>query len=558
MNNRRYRSRSLHRTIVAALLVALLSGCDAYLPGPGYEEVEIPEEKLRQIETLDLEVAEPNEVEPPEANEPPPAELELTLEECRAMALSNNLELKAALIQPTIAAEQLSEEEAKFESSFFANVNLDKSEVPGGTLVEVGEGIYVPAVDASKSESIYTDLGVRVPLRTGGTVTFDVIDSRNRNLNGAGVFNPTYRNQLRFSISQPFLRNAGRWANMHSIRIAGYNRQITDARAKLEVITVLAAIDRVYWRLYAAQMELEVRRQQYELAQAQLEQVQRFVNAGERSQVEVIRAEAGVAQQLEAIIIAENTLRDRERELKRVINRAGLGLQSSTVILLDTEPDPVIYEMRRAELVRMALENRMELLEQQLQLLSDASTIDYARNLALPLATVGYTYNVSATEETRQDSLDMLYDSEFAGHTLNAQVVIPIGNQAAKSRVRQAIYQRRQRMATRNDRELMIEVEALNAIDQVEANWQRILAARQNAILQGRLYEAERRQFELGLRTSTDVLDAQTIFANAQSAEIAALAEYQIALVDLAYATGTILGSARIQWEPIVPVADAP
>ena len=35
--------------------------------------------------------------------------------------------------------------------------------------------------------------------------------------------------------------------------------------------------------------------------------------------------------------------------------------------------------------------------------------------------------------------------------------------------------------------------------------------------------------------------------------EIAALTLYQISLVDLAYATGTMLGSAKVDWEPIVP-----
>jgi outer membrane protein TolC len=214
--------------------------------------------------------------------------------------------------------------------------------------------------------------------------------------------------------------------------------------------------------------------------------------------------------------------------------------------------------MRRSELVRMAMDSRTELLELQLQLLNDASTVDYMRNLALPLATLEYSDNINGTGFARDDSFDLLYDSDFTGHRLSAQMVVPIGNKAAKSRIRQAVYQRRQRMATRNDRERMIELEVLNAIDQVEANWQRILAARQNSILNGRLYEAERRQFELGARTSTDVLDAQTKFADAQSAEITALAEYQIALVDLAYATGTVLGAARIQWEPIVPEADTP
>ena len=87
-------------------------------------------------------------------------------------------------------------------------------------------------------------------------------------------------------------------------------------------------------------------------------------------------------------------------------------------------------------------------------------------------------------------------------------------------------------------------------MDQVEANWQRILAARQTTILNGRLYEAEKRQFEQGLRTSADVLDAQIRFANAQSNEISALTDYQISLVDVAYATGTLLGSAGVRWEP--------
>ena len=108
-------------------------------------------------------------------------------------------------------------------------------------------------------------------------------------------------------------------------------------------------------------------------------------------------------------------------------------------------------------------------------------------------------------------------------------------------------------MATRKNRSALIEIEVLNAVDKLEANWQRILASRQNAILAGRLFEAEKRQFELDLRTSTDVLDAQTKFADAQSSEILALAEYQIAVVDLGYATGTLLGAAKVQWEPIVP-----
>jgi hypothetical protein len=81
-------------------------------------------------------------------------------------------------------------------------------------------------------------------------------------------------------------------------------------------------------------------------------------------------------------------------------------------------------------------------------------------------------------------------------------------------------------------------------------SWQRILAARLETILAARTLAAEERQFDVGLRTSTDVLDANASLADAQSREVAALASYQVALVDIAFATGTSLGAARIRWEP--------
>jgi outer membrane protein TolC len=526
----------------------LLTGCEPFPGDEKFYEVTIPPQKLRQIETLQLQKAGNEEPNRPDANQVTPGELQLTLEKCRALAMENNLDLKVQLINPAIAAERVSEEEARFEAAFFSNMSYVKTDTPVASWFD----LVGSQVDASSM-----DFGVRVPLRTGGTVTFDLADRRTKTNVTYPTFNPSYNSDLSVSISQPLLRNAGNRVNTYAIRVANYERQITDARTKLEVIRVIAAVDRVYWRLYAARRELDVRKKQYDLAKAQLEQAQRFVSSGERSQIEVIRAEAGVAQRLEAIIVAENNLRDRERELKRVLNKSGLEMQTATILIPATKPDPLRYELEKERLVEMAVENRMEMLELELQIAEDMSTIDYMHNQALPLVTMDYTYNVNGLGPTESDSFDLLYDKRFEDHRLGLQLLVPLGNEAAKSRLHQAFYQRRQRLATRENRAAVIELEVLNAVDQLEANWQRILASRQRTILDGRLFEAEKRQFELGLGTSTDVLEAQTNFADAQSAEILALAEYQIALVDLAYATGTLLGSAKVQWEPIVPESGA-
>ena len=517
--------------------LVLIQGCDQHLSDDYYKPV--PTEKLREINTLILPEAPEEDIET-EVNEPAPAELELLLEECRALTLENNLDLKVQLINPVISAENINQQEAQFESVFNVNASFSKSDTPTSS-----------TLTGSQSENSNVDYGIQIPLRTGGTINFNLNDSRGKTDNIFSTLNPYYSSDSSFSISQPLLRNAGTRINTYSIRIAQANNQITNAATKLEVIRVIASVDRVYWRFYAARRELEVRKQQYDLAEALWEQSKRFVDAGEKAQIEVIRSEAGVAQQLESIIIAENNVRDRERELKQTLNKSNIQMNSPTVLIPATVPDPVRYELDKTKLLDIAMQERMELLELELQIAQDAMSLDNSKNQLLPLVTMDYRYNINGLGATHEDSFDLLFDKNFEDHRLGLQLMVPLGNQSAKSQVRQQLYQRRQRLATRDSRVASIEYEVLNAIDQVEANWSRISASRLSAILDGQLYETERRQYELGLVTSTDVLQAQINYANAQSAEILALVDYQISLVDLAYATGTILGSAKVRWEPL-------
>jgi outer membrane protein len=59
-------------------------------------------------------------------------------------------------------------------------------------------------------------------------------------------------------------------------------------------------------------------------------------------------------------------------------------------------------------------------------------------------------------------------------------------------------------------------------------------------------YKVEQSQFQLGRRTSTDVLFAVTRLADAQLSKIRALVDYEVAQINLAYVTGTLLGHGQI------------
>lgn len=463
-------------------------------------------------------------------------QVELSLEECRMSALQHNLDLRVSLVDPAIAREQEAAEEAKFESAFTLR-----------TLWAESDQATTLATSSSQSNRQSIEPGVRIPLRTGGTASVSLPMARNKQDNPFSTLNESYSSDLQFSLSHELLRNAGRRANTAQLRIAGYNRQSSQAQTKLEAIRQLAAVDRSYWRLYQAKRLLEVRQQQYELASVQLERAQRRFKAGAVAEIEVIRAEGGISDRLEGIILAQNDVLTQQRELKRIINTPGLTIDTTTMVTPSTQPDPVRYEFDTKALASQAVANRMEMLDLELKLASDAASIALERNRALPLLSLDYSYRVNGLGASGQDSFRTLERNDYADWSLGLNAEVPIGNEQAKSRIREAILRRLQRLGSKEARELAIRQEVLAAIDQIEASWQRILAARQSVILNTRTLQAEQRQFDVGASTSTNVLDAAANLADAQSAEVRAIGDYQIAQVDLAFATGTLLGAGKVE-----------
>ena len=525
--------------LVLMLFYVLLSGCQF---ASQFDPVD-RQQQLRTVDVLDAKALapavsryDPNDVPPAQQT---PVTFMITLAQCRAAALRNNLDLKVELLSPAIAAATLSEEEAKFESVFTAGFNFAKVDAPTDS-----------TLNSTQEETAQWDMGLEAPLRTGGTVSLDWASDRTKTDNLFSTLNPSYAQGLSASITQPLLRDAGVRANTHSIRIARYQQQIIEARTKLELIRVIAAVDRMYWLLYDAHRQLEIRRDEQRLAQEQLDRARRRVDAGASPEVEIIRAEAGLAARSEEIIIAENHLRQRQRQLKLALNKPGLGPASPTSLICVTTPEPVYYRLDNNLATQVALDNRMDMLEVELQIAQDAGTIDFERNQLLPLLALEYRYNIDGLGASDSDAWDMLYDKDFESHAVGLQLSIPLGNQAARSRLRRAMLIRTQRLATRQRRQTQIELEVAATIDQFQTAWQRVLAGHQRQILAARELDAEQRQFELGLITSVDVLDTQRRFGQAQSAHSTALTDYQIAQVDLAYATGTILGAAKIQWQP--------
>jgi outer membrane protein len=569
------------QTPLATLMLTLLSGCTIYFDtAPKAELANKVEQRLEHEEALALPTLSKTPPQPlasavKEANlkraklklEAPPDILDnnrltpveehgqLSIADARALALTNNLDLKIALLDPGIAATYVSEEQAKFDDLIFANAKYSNKSVPllDGDVVSfksvnnaspLNNETAKLSILPQDTEQLDIEAGIVIPLRTGGKITL----SSPLNYKETDHFIPSeqYLGALRFSISQPLLRGAGIDNNVAGIRIARYEQSIVDLKTRLQTIRILATIDKAYWSLYMAWSELDIRRRQYQLASQNLAMVRRRVKEGLTAAVEINRAEIGVGERLEILIIAKTRLKISQRRLLAYLNDPRFQLDSSTFINPTTLPTLIHFDFARNELVDKAMHKRLELLELELKLAADITKIDYLENQTLPQFMLDYSYGT----QSRNDDFDNVYADAFGNvydnWSIGLKLEIPLTNELRKSRLSRAVQQRLQRLTTRDLKELTVRREIYDALDQVDQNWQRIIANRQNVVLAGANYTAELKQFKEGLRTMTEVLETLTKLGEAQVKEVRAIADYQVALVDLAYATGTLLGHSKI------------
>jgi outer membrane protein len=550
-------------TLFALSMAALLSGCAETEPllRPQIQEElrkasaldydNLAKEPAMKLENVPQDLPEEIYKAAKAAADPKPESptKSLSLQDIRKYALENNLGLKVEVYNPSITEQGYLAEQAKFEAVFVGSVNYTKQ------WDQLGAPTTTYSLGPSTLASAALGPSIQIPTRAGGVASIGLghlwqkIETRGPATGlPAGV---TYQESLNLSLTQPLLRNAGFQVNYASINVAGLQSRQSDARTKLAAIRLLANVEQAYWSYYLANENLKIQVKKYELAEEQVKLAQRLVEEGVRTKVEVTRAEAGAARQFEAIIIAENTRRQTERNLKRTINSPDLPIDSATIIIPETPPllDGLFFDSKKLE--ELAYKNRMELFDNELQQAIDRLNVYTSANATLPDLLFNFSYSFSGMKPKFNEAIDRLFPNDFNNTIVGLALSMPIeGNQSAKARLKASVLRQKQTLASRLDLELSISQEVLDALDALGASWQRILTNRTAVALAKEAYNAERIQFQYGFNTTNEVVIALNNLSDAAFAEAQALSEYQKSLVDLAFATGTVLGKSRVVWAP--------
>jgi outer membrane protein TolC len=334
------------------------------------------------------------------------------------------------------------------------------------------------------------------------------------------------------------------------------------------VIDLVTQAQKSYWDLVFTFEDLKVKEDSLKLAEKTLSDNQRQVEVGTLARIDLVQSQTQVATRREDLLVSTFTQTQLQDQVKKVLSRqpdAGMVLAKISPTQRAGQPEAADI-LPAANAIRVALENRPELRQANLQLRNSDIEIEYARNQLLPTLDITAQFSqsgIGGKQTIREgfgptapiiavipggfgDALGDLLKFQSRGFRVGFEMQIPLTNRAQQAEYGRVIIEKRTTEENIKALEAQIALEVRNAITAVEMNKARIETATRSRELAQQQYDAEQRRFELGASTVRFVLEEQDNLQRLQTNEIAALINYRKALVDYDHALGVTLTKNNI------------
>ncbi|MBN1939525.1 MAG: TolC family protein [Candidatus Aminicenantes bacterium] len=480
--------------------------------------------------------------------------LTLTLDEAIARALKNNLDIAVQAFNPELAAGQLIKAREAFLPQFALTFGSDHSENPSYWWLQ-GEGTSIDKLNnysASVSETI----------PTGGSLSLSLQNYRSETNQSFQLINPRFGTTLSFRFTQPLLRNFGLKIARRQVIAARTNLEIADVELQGTVMETIYLVQEAYWNLVYAVDSLQVKRQSLELGRDLLAKNRKEVEFGQMAPIEILNAEATVAQREADLIQAEALVTRSQEVLKSILN---FGTEDGGRDLRLDPSDRPAYQsvsLNPDEALESALGNRPDLQALAKNLDNKTLNLEVARNQMLPSLDFEFSYGSPGISG---DRLMYLNDDPFLGviigkvpgsagdsfrdafkflynnWTIGLSLSFPLASALSRADVAYARTDLAQSQTRLKNLRKKAELEVGDALREVESNAKRIEAYRLARELAEKSLEAEQKKQAVGMSTNYFVLDFQDRLANARLLELRSKIDYILSVERLEKATGTSL-----------------
>ena len=362
----------------------------------------------------------------------------LSLKECVSIALENNLDIRVERYNPQIGEEAIIQEKAEFDPIASVRVSNQKS-ITSGTSFLSGAGDsgffdrFPRWEDKLRLESLDFNAGVSKKLLTGGECNLALTNNRFETNSIFQFFDSTYQSNLVLSVQQPLLKGFGVDVNRSRVRVASNNQSISKYHLKQRLLDVVSEVQERYWDLSFSIENLHVQKESLNLAQDLLKRNTALVEVGKLASIEILQAELGVASREEAVLVADNAVKDAEDQLKRVLNLLDTDGKSEQAIIPIDKPRLEAQEICLQETIESAIKNRPECEQVQIDLENKNLALKVAKNNLLPVLNLEGSYGFNGIDDSYAGGIDELSTGDRYSWHLGINFQFPLGNRKAKS-----------------------------------------------------------------------------------------------------------------------------
>ena len=386
------------------------------------------------------------------------------------------------------------------------------------------------------------------------------------------LFNPAVPTNLTVGFDQQLLNGFGYRANAKFIRIAQNDMRISNSVFRQQVITTVAQVLNLYWDYLSYKENVRVAEQALAYSEKLLSDNKRQVEIGTLAPIEVVRAESEVASDQQNLIVAQTSLQQQAELIKTALSRkVDSELISAQIDAVDNLPAPSPNDVPSLDLaLKLALQNRPEIEQADLNLLYQSVVIKATRNALLPTLDVFATYapsglsglssvpapcpsgytpngNQCLSYQGISQSFSQLFHGNYPDYSFGFTLQFPIRNRSAQADAARALLEQRQLEEQLQKQKNQVEQDVRSAeIGVIQAKAQ-IQAAAKAVLLAQKTLDAEQKKFQLGESTVFLVIQAQRDLATAEGNEVKARSTYAKAITQFRQATGTILADYHIE-----------
>ncbi len=467
----------------------------------------------------------------------------ITLNDAIQRALAKNFSIKVQGYDAAIASARVTEALGKFDPVLNGNYTYSVSSTPA--TIDPNLGLLSPASTINTNEY---GLNVGGLLPWGMTYQLGATSTNTR-----GTFNAYSNNYSTFAGitgTQPLLRNFGFGSTLASIRIAQVTHGISEWQFRQSVIDTITRVIFAYNDLNFAYANRRSAVRSRELAAQLLDENEKRFKIGNVSQYDVTSARSRVASREEAILFAEQAVRETENGLKQLITDTRVPhLLDEHVTIEELPPAPIVVVDAAADF-HLALEKRPDYQQARLALRRDDINARLQRNQLLPRLDLVGSYGYSGNDTEFRVSRQQVQNGDYRSYSMGAVVSVPLTFTTERGRYRAARLQRQLSETTLQQVEQNIVVLVGNAAGQIETAQKRIQATRQARELAQATLDAEVKRLRAGQSGTFFVAQQQEILSFAEVREAAAQSDYHKALADYDRQLGVTLEKLNVNLEP--------